>query len=326
MTAPTSDRPTPTAPPSTDGRRGIPWWTWLLAALPWAWFLVRNGDGAADLVAVAMPAIGALALAAGVFLMWRRLRVAALVAASVTLLALVVTVLPRLPQPTASPVDPVDLVSANVFRFSRWPGRAAALMTSLGADVVVSVEMGSSYQRHLTQDAGGYPYSVKADEQEVLSVFPLRRLPTPAGLPADRVLRVRVDRDGGPFVLYAVHLPNPLHETTFAAQRALVTRLSASVNAEDLPSVVAGDLNLSDRIAAYRLLDDSMRDAMRAQAWPPAAAWPSSTYLAGLWRALLLRIDHVFVPRDWCARNPGTFRVPGSDHLGLQVEVGPCPA
>jgi endonuclease/exonuclease/phosphatase (EEP) superfamily protein YafD len=324
MTAPTSDPSTTAALRPEHERRRIAWWTWLLAALPWAWFLVRNRDGAVDLVAVAMPAIGVLGLAAGVFLMWRGLRPAALVAASLTLLALVVAVLPRIPQPTASPLDPVVLVSANVFQFSRWPGRAAALMTSRGADVIVSEEMGTSYRRHLMQDAQGYPYRVGADEQEVLSVFPIRRLPTPAGLPGDRIMRVRVDRVGAPFVLYAVHLPNPLHETTFSTQHALVTRLLAAVGAETLPTVVAGDFNLSDRTSGYRLLDGEMRDAMRAQAWPPWTAWPASTYVAGLWPALLLRIDHVFVPADWCARDPATFGVPGSDHRGLQVSIGPC--
>jgi endonuclease/exonuclease/phosphatase (EEP) superfamily protein YafD len=39
---------------------------------------------------------------------------------------------------------------------------------------------------------------------------------------------------------------------------------------------------------------------------------------------LLLRIDHVFVPGDWCADDGGRFPLTGSDHRGVKVTVGPC--
>jgi endonuclease/exonuclease/phosphatase (EEP) superfamily protein YafD len=49
------------------------------------------------------------------------------------------------------------------------------------------------------------------------------------------------------------------------------------------------------------------------------------TYVAALWRPFLLRIDHVFVPRDWCSAAPERFTLHGSDHRGVAVDVGPCP-
>ena len=54
--------------------------------------------------------------------------------------------------------------------------------------------------------------------------------------------------------------------------------------------------------------------------------WAGPTYAALVWRPLLLRIDHVFVPRDWCSAAPERFAVRGSDHQGVAVDVGPCPA
>jgi endonuclease/exonuclease/phosphatase (EEP) superfamily protein YafD len=111
---------------------------------------------------------------------------------------------------------------------------------------------------------------------------------------------------------------NPLHETTFAAQRQLLVDLLQAIGAETTPVIVAGDLNLSDRSEGYRWLDDRFDDAMRT-GW-----WAASTYRHGLWRALLLRIDHLFVPEDWCAVDAGTFRVPGSDHMAVEATVGPC--
>ena len=75
---------------------------------------------------------------------------------------------------------------------------------------------------------------------------------TPAGLPPDRIARFAVDADGLRFVVYAVHLPNPLHQTTFAEQREPMEQLLAAIDAETDPVIVAGDLNLSDRSDGYR--------------------------------------------------------------------------
>ena len=38
----------------------------------------------------------------------------------------------------------------------------------------------------------------------------------------------------------------------------------------------------------------------------------------------VIRVDHVFVSRDLCSANAFTFGVPGSDHEGLDVQVGVC--
>jgi endonuclease/exonuclease/phosphatase family metal-dependent hydrolase len=131
---------------------------------------------------------------------------------------------------------------------------------------------------------------------------------------------LRIERPGAPFVLRVIHAPNPLYETTFEQQEALAAHIVETAEAEQLPAVVVGDLNLSDRAEGYRIITRSMRDAMRA------GSWPGDTYRLHVWRALLLRIDHMFVPNGWCAADAGTFEVPGSDHRGIEATVGPCPA
>ena len=89
--------------------------------------------------------------------------------------------------------------------------------------------------------------------------------------------------------------------------------------------VVAGDLNLSDRAGGYRILTGVYRDAMRA------GVWATDTYRLHVWRALLLRIDHVFVTeslatravaaeRDRDARKPSTYPGIPSDHAPLVVD------
>ncbi len=145
-------------------------------------------------------------------------------------------------------------------------------------------------------------------------------LPTPAPLPADRIARFAIDADGLRFVVYAVHLQNPLHQTTFPEQLQTIERLLAAIEAETDPVIMAGDLNLSDRSSGYRVITSSLHDAMRT-GW-----WAASTYRYGFWRQLSLRIDHLFVPVEWCAVDAETFELPGSDHLGVEATVGPCPS
>jgi endonuclease/exonuclease/phosphatase (EEP) superfamily protein YafD len=120
-------------------------------------------------------------------------------------------------------------------------------------------------------------------------------------------------------VLHVIHAPNPLYQTTFEEQERFAADLVRQADAEVLPAVVVGDLNLTDRAEGYRTLASSLRDAMRA------GSWPADTYRLSVWRLLLLRIDHLFVPTDWCAADPVTFDIPGSDHRGIEATIGPCP-
>ena len=131
-------------------------------------------------------------------------------------------------------------------------------------------------------------------------------------------MRVGVDAPGTPFVLYAVHALNPLHDTSFTDQRRFTDELLAAIARERRPVVVAGDFNMSDRVVSYREMDDALTDAMRAD------VAGRTTYVGGWWSPVLLRIDHVFVSPAWCAADPATFTVTGSDHRGVEVAVGPC--
>jgi endonuclease/exonuclease/phosphatase (EEP) superfamily protein YafD len=103
------------------------------------------------------------------------------------------------------------------------------------------------------------------------------------------------------------------------AQRREREALLGSARRESAPVVLVGDFNSSDRGRGYRRVTTRFRDAMRSR-------WAGPTYTALLWRPFLLRIDHVFVPRDWCSAKPEQFTVQGSDHRGVAVDVGPCPA
>jgi endonuclease/exonuclease/phosphatase family metal-dependent hydrolase len=163
--------------------------------------------------------------------------------------------------------------------------------------------------------------------QVILSRFPARLLERPKGWPNDfRAHRLEVDAPSGRVVVYLAHLVRP-HlgprriikiRRQMRAQQRERDALVLSARAETEPVVLAGDFNTSDRSHGYRRLTGRFRDAMRAKRAGP-------TYVSPLWRPFLLRIDHVFVPRDWCSAAPERFTLHGSDHRGVAVDVGPCP-
>jgi endonuclease/exonuclease/phosphatase (EEP) superfamily protein YafD len=287
--------------------------------MPWAWFIARGSWPPLDVVAVALPPLCLLALLGFGLVAARTGRLLALVAGvSAFLVAVAAVMLPRAPIRQPPPVDGVKIAAVNVLQGNESPRQAAAELVGRGADLLIVIEADARTTREVLA-ASDHEERIMFGQLSVLSRWPLTRLPRPDGLPATPELRLRVERPGGPFVLHAVHAPNPLYQTTFEEQEKLAAALVHVAKDEALPAVIVGDLNLTDRAEGYRILEASMRDAMRA------GAWPGNTYRLHVWQILLLRIDHLFVPKGWCAADPVTFDVPGSDHRGVEATVGPCP-
>jgi endonuclease/exonuclease/phosphatase (EEP) superfamily protein YafD len=285
---------------------------------PWIWFLVRDIGGDMDIVAVALPAIGVVALLSlGLVAVLRRRLLPLLAGLSVFTVCAVATVGPRVPRRDPPPVDPVRIAMANVYEANPIPDQAFASLAARDPDVLVAVEMREGFWQRLGA-ATSLPYGVTQGELGVRARYPLSLLPAGA-LARWRLIRVRIDAPA-PFVLYVTHADNPFHDaTSFSDQRRFVRDIVRAASSEDGPVVIVGDFNMSDRSENYRIMDGAFVDAMREDHAP----W--STYFGGLWPLLLVRIDHAFVSRGWCAAGGTTFVVPGSDHRGIQVTVGPCP-
>jgi endonuclease/exonuclease/phosphatase (EEP) superfamily protein YafD len=306
---------------STSPSSSAPWTrTAIAAAVPWSWFLVRDLGWIAEPFAVAFPLLALLGVAlSATFAIVGRDRRTLVVMASILVLGVVVVLGPRLPQSTAAPVDPLRMVSANVYDANQRPMDAARVLARSDADVLVAVETGDNFAEVLASLDGQRPFEVLGPDMVVRSRYPIQVLPLPSSLPEQRSLRVLVERPAGSVVLYAVHGLNPAYESTFARQLDFVTRLSSAAQREAHPVMIAGDFNMSDRQLGYRRMTSTFRDAERAGFAP-------DTYDFSFWRAVFLRIDYVFVERNWCIANAGPFDVPGSDHEGIATSVGPCPA
>jgi endonuclease/exonuclease/phosphatase (EEP) superfamily protein YafD len=246
-----------------------------------------------------------------------------LAALSLIAMTAVTVIAPLSPQPAGSIATPFTIASANIYDSTKTPRAAAEALAATQADVLVAVETPAGFPQLLGDAVGKtHPYEAMGSGIEVRSAFPLAPLPVPTRLSSTRVFMVSVRPPGGPsFTLFAVHAINPIQESSFVFQQRFIERLDQTALERQTasgPVVIAGDLNLSDRTHGYRILSSGFRDAMRA------GAWAGDTYLQGIWRYALLRIDHLFVSRTWCASAPSRFAIPGSDHEGIRATVGPC--
>ncbi|HEY0811769.1 MAG TPA: endonuclease/exonuclease/phosphatase family protein [Pseudonocardia sp.] len=290
----------------------------LLAALPWAWFPLRDLLGVVgDPIAILLPVLVVVTVVAALAIGRRR---AVPFAASVLLAGTVAIVTPWTPADagTVSAGSGVTLASANV------TGKAATLpaLRAVGADVLVVAENSKAVDKGL---AAAYPYHVSrvgpSPSVGVYSRFPLRLLQPPGpDLPG---MRVAVDAPS-PFVLYALHVPRPWwggvpgYQVSSEEHHRIVTAVAAQAAREPGAVVLAGDFNSTDRGRDYRLLTDAtgLTDAMRD-------GWVGPTSVT-TWRLFLLRIDHILVTRGWCGDATGRFVLPQSDHDGITATIGPC--
>jgi endonuclease/exonuclease/phosphatase (EEP) superfamily protein YafD len=307
------------APRGGRSRRLLP--VLLAIALPWVWFLVRDVGGPLDTVAVGLPLIGVSAIVSGAIVAVITGRAWPLAAGtSIFVVCALAVAAPRFSREGAPPDPAIRLVMANVWDANPTPEAVPASMLERRPDVMVAVEMpGDAFYDAMTSsaDAAALPWTVDDGELGVWSKFPVRELGD-LGLPPARVMRVGVDAPGTPFVLYVVHALNPLRDTSFTDQRRFTDDLLAAIASEARPVVIAGDFNMSDRVVSYRSMDAALIDAMRV------GEAGRTTYAGGWWTTVLLRIDHIFVDRSWCADGAGTFVTAGSDHRGVEAEVGPC--
>jgi endonuclease/exonuclease/phosphatase (EEP) superfamily protein YafD len=293
-----------------------------VATLPWWWFALRDLGPWADVVAIFLSVVLVpVALAVAVAVVVRRLG-ATFVAGSWVLFAAVALAGPWWPAATSPPAAPLRLVAANVLGANREVASAATDLVSQHPDVLVVSEDGAaldtalraSFDHALTSDPRGRGTGVYSD-------LPIERLALPARLDARRGVRVRVDAPSGPFVLYAIHLPRPWpyqtsdFQVTPTEYRRVIGDVLASVRAERLPVVIAGDLNLVDRTSSYRDMTSTLRDAMRS-------SWAGPT--SRKWWPLLARIDHIFESPGWCSSDAHRFTITGSDHRGVTASIGPC--
>jgi endonuclease/exonuclease/phosphatase (EEP) superfamily protein YafD len=297
--------------------------------LPWTWFLVRDLHPATDVVALGLPVLVVACVVAGVGVAaLRRRRAPLLTAGSWLAFGVVAVAGPWVPDPGPAPVDAMRVVAANVHGNAGSGPTLLAELDAQAADVLVVSELGSRLAETLPDDFATVLWSRPRPGRVWSGValatdLPARDLGLPEGLGDVEGLRARVEGPGGTVVVYALHLPPPRArpagdwEVSVRRHRRLVARVRDAVAAEELPVVVAGDLNLVDRAWGYRALTGVLDDAMRSTWLRPTARRPGTLHLLG-------RVDHVLVSERWCSADAAVVALTGSDHRGVATSVGPC--
>lgn len=302
----------------------------VLLLLPWPVLLANRVAVVGEVLGIFLPTIAVVAALWGIRSVRRGREGRAVLAASLALVAVIGSVLPLSPLPQPAPVAGLVLASANLTS-SNDGSVAAAGLIARSPDVLVTVETPRAplqmLQARYANHVSGGPYALGG--VNVFSDLPLTVLPS---LPGTGLARSVVVAVGGPtpFTLVAAHIPRPWvrtfglvrprrgYEATPVVQQRLLRTFADGIAALEGPVVLAGDLNANDRGHGYRLLTQGLTDVMRS-------TWAAATSTKPAYIPLMLRIDHILVGGGWCGRSLGLVPLPGSDHDGIQAEIGPCP-
>lgn len=223
-------------------------------------------------------------------------------------------------------VRPASTPTFTLMSLNLHNGRAdskAVAQRAQTADVVIFLEATSTAVRQLKPYGWDrrFPYSVGDLEPNfsntiIFSRFPLTDGVLLAGSKFEQWIATADVPDLGPVRIIAAHPCNPYcGSNLFAVDHA---RLRAAADANlGVPLIVAGDLNAVDDHGPMRQL---RRDGLESATDIVGAGW-LPTYPANSTIPPLVPIDHVLVNHFLTATSIQRFQVPGTDHLGLMVQL-----
>lgn len=208
-----------------------------------------------------------------------------------------------LPRATAAPPQPraLSVLSYNVNTGNFNSDLIVTIIRVAAADVVAIQELNPAQAAAFrAQLSDLYPHQAlhPRDDfagQGVLSRYPIR---------ADAFWlinlghqRVELDFDGQPLAFYNVHPVHPLRGLRFdgAARAEEVTETLRRAAGERIPTLIAGDFNLTDQSADYARITALYGDTYRAAGWGPGFTFPQWRFARlGMPLPPLARIDYVF--------------------------------
>jgi endonuclease/exonuclease/phosphatase family metal-dependent hydrolase len=196
------------------------------------------------------------------------------------------------------------VVLQEVWRPARGAGYPAEAAARLGADLhegpFVGGPHGGTWRRVYTDDEEDAAFGVA-----VLSRFPVvsKALTTLGKAPLDMhraLLRIELDVEGFPLVVFATHLCYLPHGSLWQ-----LARLRRLTDIGGYPGVLAGDMNMWGPVVVTLL--SGWRRAVRAKTWPAHA--PHS------------QIDHILVRGPVRVIAGETLPATPSDHLPLRCRL-----
>lgn len=222
----------------------------------------------------------------------------------------------------------IRVLSCNLFRGRADAAALEDIVGDRGIDVVCAQEVSVALAGRL---AAMLPHGDVAQDRAlrgnaVACRYPVaaRRIPIPRR--SGCVVRLAPPAWPGitrPIEIVNVHIAAP-HLWPYFPRRVrrhaqLETLLADRRLSQEEPQAIIGDFNASPCWPVYRRMAARYADAALADR-PGVMAGPTWPRLTALGLDGLLRIDHCFL-RGLDVRSCTTLRIPGSDHLGLLVEL-----
>jgi vancomycin resistance protein VanJ len=263
------------------------------------------------------------------------------------------------PLTRADPTLPtLRVMTFNVNGNTNYPERATTRITTEDADLVLIQELSPHHSYNITSRIGSrYPYRQFEPIPGRRGIGVMARYPLQdqgwvrLGKDSNAAQRLTMEWEGHALQILNVHLesttPGENVEASFRERERQVRQLLTLVEQENVPTIVAGDFNLSDTSQAYAMLAKNLRDAHRTAGWGFGLTFPASPDfirnlaappVAGLLRTRtnrvasvfgivplapipLLRIDYIFATNALRATNAYTAAWDGqSDHRAVVAE------
>ena len=230
----------------------------------------------------------------------------------------------------------ITVMTTNTLGFNSHPEGIISSIRASDADVITLQELNPEIAEAIQQEVvDAYPYQALAPKTGVSGLGVISRYPLEAtGIEIEGVWVggpqiLEVAWEGAEITLVNFHTipPGPLNPyslgRTIRERERQIGALMAFVGGRSGPSIVMGDLNVTDQSAAYRMMAGSLQDAWVERGWGLGHTFPgaaSSGSSRPTWAGLpvpkwLLRLDYVFCSAHWQVERASIGQWDGvSDH------------
>jgi endonuclease/exonuclease/phosphatase (EEP) superfamily protein YafD len=265
----------------------------------------------------------AVGLALGA-IVWRRQPAIRRVCLALVAVALVPWVRAGLRPHALVPNPPsLSVAWANLDVHNETRSETLAAVAATDADLIGITEV-LPPDRAFFEHEGRWPYQAWTDAGGTTACGLLSRRPIVARRAyvweGRKALEVTLEVGGNSLRVMALHLDAPVSPVKWRHRDQEVRDLTESIAGSDLPLLVMGDFNATPATHAWRALVDATGLLPGPGGQPPT--WPAWSFPFAAW-CPGISIDHVLVRRGTLGP-AATFRLPGSDHLGVRTTWAPA--
>jgi endonuclease/exonuclease/phosphatase (EEP) superfamily protein YafD len=272
------------------------------------------------------PYLGVVVVVVALVALWTRRLVLVTVAVAVGVGIAVLGTPLAFPGERPDPVDGaggLEVASVNLLFSNDRIDDVIEEMDRLTADVIVFTEYTDEHQAALLASpvAERYPYRTDRAGPRGDGVATWSALPVEVGEHPDTdstSIDVTVSGPDGPIRVVAVHFKTPLDD--FESWGHDLRAAAKIGRTADGPMLLIGDFNASYWHPDFRrVLDAGFVDAHTAAGLGLSTSWPTTWPIPPF-----VRLDHALTTSELVATDVEDFDVPGSDHLGMVVNVAPA--